>query len=94
MTETPYHWVTIARFWSPTQALFFKSVLEGSDIPVFVRNEYLGGLFAHMTFTSAEGGVELQVPSDCVDEALNLLDVLNSNNDDEESCPEDPKIEE
>lgn len=85
---TEYHWVTVARFWSPTQALFLKSVLEGNDIPAYVRNEYLGGLFAHFTLKSADGGVELQVPSDRVDEARELIECLEQEAEASDETPE------
>lgn len=78
MITPPYHWVTVARFWAPSEALFFQSVLEGNGIPAFVRNEHLGGLFAHLTLTQAEGGIELQVPSDLLEEAQQVLDGLET----------------
>ena len=78
MTSPSYHWVTVARFWAPGEALFFKSVLEGNGIPAFVRNEYLGGLFAHLMLKQAEGGIELQVPSDLVEEAQQVLEGLET----------------
>lgn len=74
MDDESAKWVTIARFWSPTQALFFKSVLEGNGIPAFVRNEYLGGLFAHITLSGVDGGIELQTLAPFVDQALTLLE--------------------
>lgn len=73
MTNPEYKWVTIERFWTSGPALFIKNVLEGNGIPAFVRNEYMGGLFAHLSMRSAEGGIELQVPSDLVDEAREVL---------------------
>ena len=85
MNDSPYRWVTIQRFWSPTQALFLKSVLEGNEIPVFIRNEHLGGLFAHFTLQKAEGGVELQVPSDCVEAAMEILQGLEDGGEEETS---------
>lgn len=78
MTSPQYQWVTIARFWAPGHALFFKSVLEGNGIPAFVKNEYLGGLFAHLSLMKAEGGIELQVPSDLVEEAASILEGLET----------------
>lgn len=96
MTQPQYHWVTIARFWAPGQAVFFKSVLEGNGIPAFVKNEYLGGLFAHLTLMKAEGGIELQVPSDLVDDAMGILAGLETDAEDleGEEYPEDEHEEE
>lgn len=79
MNEPSYHWVTIARFWSGHQALFFKNVLEGHDIPAFVRNEHLGQLIPSLTLSGAQGGIQLQVPSDCVEAALEILEGLDEN---------------
>lgn len=93
MTHPEYQWVTIARFWAPGQALFFKSVLEGNGVPAFVKNEYLGGLFAHLTLMKAEGGIELQVPSDLVDEAAHILEGLEADMEETESGDE-PEPEE
>lgn len=72
MTDTPHNWVTIAHFFSPAEALFFKNVLEGHDIPAFVPNEFMGHL--DMRLIRGGGGVQLKVPSDCVDEAKALLE--------------------
>lgn len=89
MTRPEYKWVTIERFWTSGPALFFKNVLEGNGIPAFVRNEYMGGLFAHLSMKSAEGGIELQVPSDLVDQARDVLKGIECS--DEELDPaEDP----
>ena len=72
MTDTPYTWVTIAHFFSPVEALFFKNILEGHDIPAFVPNEYMGHL--DIRLIRSEGGVQLKVPSDRVEEAKALLE--------------------
>ena len=89
MTTPPYHWITIARFWASGEALFLKSVLEANDIPAFVRNEYLGGLFAHLTLGKAEGGIELQVPSDLVEEAQQVLEGLEAHAQESEAPDEE-----
>ncbi len=72
MSTPDYSWVTIARFFSPNEALFFKNILEGHDIPAFVPNEYMGHL--DIRLVRAEGGVQLKVPSDRADEARALLE--------------------
>ena len=72
MTDSPCTWVTIAHFVSPVEALFFKNILEGHEIPAFVPNEYMGHL--DIRLLRAEGGVQLKVPSDRVDEAKALLE--------------------
>lgn len=72
MTDSACSWVTIAHFFSPVEALFFKNVLEGHDIPAFVPNEYMGHL--DIRLLRSEGGVQLKVPSDRVDEAKALIE--------------------
>ncbi len=72
MTDAPHNWVTIAHFFSPVEALFFKNVLEGHDIPAFVPNEFMGHL--DIRLIRGGGGVQLKVPSDRVDEAKALLE--------------------
>lgn len=85
MTDAPYTWETIARFFSPQEALFFKNILEGYDIPAFVPNEYMGHL--DMRLLRREGGVQLKVPSDYVEEARALLETPP---DTEEAVEEEP----
>lgn len=72
MTDAQHAWVTVARFFSPGEALFFKNILEGHDIPAFVPNEYMG----HLDFNLFRkgGGVQLKVPEDYVEEAKALLE--------------------
>jgi len=89
MTSSSYHWVTVARFWSSGPAVFLKSLLEANDIPAFVRNEYLGGLFAHLTLGKAEGGIELQVPSDLVEQAQQVLEGLEAHAQETEAPDEE-----
>lgn len=96
MTSPEYKWVTIERFWTSGPALFIKNVLEGNGIPAFVRNEYMGGLFAHLSMRGAEGGIELQVPSDLVDEAREVLLGIECGNGESELADdiEDPAPDE
>ncbi|MFA7691499.1 MAG: DUF2007 domain-containing protein [Candidatus Hydrogenedentes bacterium] len=95
MSDSPYHWETIARFWAPGPAVFLKSMLEGYGIPVFVRNEYMGGLFARLSISQALGGIELQVPSDRVEEAKALLVKFEDGNNDVKAVGEgDDVVEE
>jgi len=44
MSDARYSWITVARFFSPSEALFFKNILEGHGIPAFVPNEFMGHL--------------------------------------------------
>ncbi len=85
MSNDAYHWVTIARFFNPAEALFFQQVLEGHDIPAFVRNEHLGQLMPYLTLASIDGGIQLQVPSDCVAAAR---DILEGHSAEEQDGPE------
>ena len=90
MTDSQNTWVTVARFFSPNEALFFKNILEGHDIPAFVPNEYMGHLDFHLF--RREGGVQLKVPSDYVEEAKALLETPPDI--DEEALEEEPNEEE
>ena len=87
ITDAPYTWETIARFISPQEALFVKNILEGYGIPAFVPNEYMGHL--DIRLLRSEGGVQLKVPSDRVEEAKALLETppdFDEEVGEEESC--------
>ena len=90
MSDAAYHWVTIARFFNPAEALFFQQVLEGHDIPAFVRNEHLGQLMPHLTLANLEGGIQLQVPSDCVEAALDILEGHGADGQDNQELDDSP----
>ncbi len=72
MNSQEHTWETVARFFSPNEALFFKNILEGHGIPAFVPNEYMGHLDVRLV--QVQGGVHLKVPSDRLEEAKDLLE--------------------
>jgi predicted RNA-binding Zn-ribbon protein involved in translation (DUF1610 family) len=62
-------WVTVYGTFDLGQALLIRSLLEGSDLPVFVKNEQVARTGFALTF----GGFQVQVPSDCAEAARDLL---------------------
>ncbi len=64
--------VTIATFNMPYQAHLAKSRLEAADIPVFLRDEHL--ISIQQLYSPALGGVKVQVSSENMKEARDILD--------------------
>lgn len=63
--------VTIGRFRDPIDAQVRKALLEGADIPAFVADEHL--ISTQWLYSTAVGGVRLQVPAEHEEEARELL---------------------
>ena len=75
MTEPPVDdWVTVRTCLWGHQADLVRSVLEGSDIEVFVPDEHVGSLRPHLLMGT--GGVRVQVRASDVARATELLDAL------------------
>jgi len=65
-------WVTVRTCLWGHQADLLRSVLEGSDMEVFVPDEHVGSLRPHLLIGS--GGVRVQVRASDVARATELLD--------------------
>ena len=65
-------WVTIASFNMPYQAHLAKARLEASDIPVTIRDDHL--ISINQLYSPALGGVKIQVLSEDMKEAQEILD--------------------
>jgi hypothetical protein len=75
MTEPPVDdWVTVRTCLWGHQADLVRSVLEGSDIEVFVPDEHVGSLRPHLLIST--GGVRVQVRASDVARATELLDAI------------------
>ena len=66
-------WVTVYRPANDGDLAVAKSILEGSDIPCYVRGEAASGVWGVQFLTE---GAQVQVPSDRVDDAVAVLDPL------------------
>lgn len=77
MTELPVdEWVTVRTCLWGHQADLLRSVLEGSDMEVFVPDEQMGTLRPHLLLGS--GGVRVQVRASDVARATELLDSIEN----------------
>lgn len=77
MAEFPVDdWVTVRTCLWGHQADLLRSVLEGSDIEVFVPDEHMGALRPHLLLGT--GGVRVQVRRSDVARATELLDALEN----------------
>lgn len=65
-------WVTLAKFWSPTEAHLAKITLEREDVPVVLMDENFSNT---QLFAIASGGVKLLVPRDRASFARRLLNL-------------------
>jgi hypothetical protein len=68
--------VTIARFRDLPEAELARGKLEADGIPAFLADQYLVGLV--WSYSNAVGGVRLQVPLECAEEARDILRADNS----------------
>ena len=67
-------WVTVRTTVWGHQADMLRSLLEGSDIEVFIPDEYVGSLRSHVLLGT--GGVRVQVRASDVERARELLNTL------------------
>lgn len=82
MTERPLdQWVTVRTCVWGHEADLVRSVLEGSDIEVFVPDEQMGSLRPHLLLGT--GGVRVQVRASDVARATELLDSLERGDSDD-----------
>jgi hypothetical protein len=63
--------ITVAVFVSPYEAGMAKSELEAFGIPAFVADEFTIG--ANPLYSNALGGIKVQVPASCAQNARNIL---------------------
>lgn len=63
------NWVTIAVFDTPIEANLQASVLESFEIPCFIKDENMGGMYFNVI-----GGIELQVPGSLEEKARHILE--------------------
>jgi hypothetical protein len=63
--------VTVAEFWNPLQANLLRSCLESCGIPAHVWGEHLGT--TNLFLSVASGGIRLQVRSDQMTEAKEVI---------------------
>jgi len=79
--------VTVAVFGSPFEAGMARSELEAFGIPVFVADEFTIG--ANHFYSNALGGVKVNVPASCAEEARQILSVQVPHEARENSTSED-----
>ena len=68
--------ITIARFSLAIEAHIARAKLESEGIPAFVADEHT--ITAQWLYSDAMGGVRLQVPNSCAQEAREILAVDHS----------------
>ena len=80
-------WITVDRFFHPTEAHIAAGKLESEGIPVFLLG--INHASANWLLSNALGGIRLQVPASQVDDARQLLARIEEPSDtDEIECPE------
>lgn len=65
------NWITVITFIYPHEAHIAKSVLESEDIPVFIKDELTAQV--NNFYSTAIGGVKVQVPETEKEKAIELL---------------------
>lgn len=63
--------ITVATFSFPHEAHFAKMRLDAEGIPAFIADEHTINM--QWLYSNAMGGVRLQVPSECAEDALRVL---------------------
>ena len=79
-------WVTIAEVES-LQADIFKGILESHGLTVFVENANTSNMLPHLAMTNP---AQVQVPSDQVEKAQQILADMEDEEEDMEEIPEGP----
>ena len=83
----PAGWVTVDRYYHPTEAHIAAGRLESEGIPVFLLG--INHASANFWLANALGGIQLQVPADFVDAAREALGETNDVAiESEERCPQ------
>ncbi len=65
------HLVTIATYINPVDAQIAKSKLDGEKIPAFLKDENMANIYG----PTMVGGMQLQVPHNYVNDALEVLEI-------------------
>jgi Putative prokaryotic signal transducing protein len=65
--EAADHFVTLTRFFAPTEAHLLAACLQANDIPAFVADA--NTVQSNLLISGALGGVRLQVPASLLDAA-------------------------
>lgn len=80
-------WTTVDRFFHPTDAHIAAGKLESEGIPVFLLG--INHASANWLLSNALGGIRLQVPASCVDDARQILaQIAKPGDEGEDECPE------
>jgi hypothetical protein len=81
------NWTTVDRFFHPTDAHIAAGKLESEGIPVFLLG--INHASANWLLSNALGGIRLQVPARCANDARKLLaEIATSDGEGEPECPE------
>ena len=78
-------WTTIESYFHPTEAHIAAGRLESEGVPVFLLG--INHASANWIIANALGGIQLQVPADCVEEARTILADPVEAPDEGPSCP-------
>ena len=79
-------WVTIDRYFHPTEAHISAGRLEAEGIPVFLLG--INHASTNWLITTAIGGIQVQVPADMAADARAILaEIDKARHDEEISCP-------
>lgn len=65
------HFTHIATLTYPSELVVIKSLLESENIACYVKNELT--VQVHNFYSNAIGGISLEVPNNCVLEAITIL---------------------
>jgi hypothetical protein len=70
--SNPGDWVTVASCYFLGEADLIRSVLEGHEIPVYLKGEHTAGLAPHLSFL--DRGLRIQVPREDAGRARAVLE--------------------
>lgn len=84
--EQSPNWTTVDRYFHPTEAHIAAGKLASEGIPVFLLG--INHASANWLLSNALGGIRLQVPEDCAEDARRLLSEIVVIDDDLERCPQ------
>ena len=82
--QTP-NWTTVDRYFHPTDAHIAAGKLESEGIPVFLLG--INHASANWLLSNALGGIRLQVPESCAEEARRLLAETAEVDEETDKCP-------
>jgi hypothetical protein len=82
----PHDWVTVDRFYHPTEAHIAAGRLEAEGVPVFLLG--INHASTNWLITTALGGIQVQVPAANADAARKILAEIDAAARDEPmTCP-------